>query len=159
VLTQNFDAVTAPSLPSDWTTMASNGVTSWFSSTNARASSPNAMFADEPPIVGAEDLLSPVIPLVTTNAQLTFRNFFNTEADPIDATLAYDGGLLEIQIGTNAFADILNAGGTFVSGGYTRTISTETNTDSPFRGRPVWGGNSGGFITTAVNLPASAAGQ
>jgi uncharacterized repeat protein (TIGR01451 family) len=159
VLTQNFDAVTAPALPSDWTTMASNGVSSWVSSTNARASSPNAMFADEPPTLGAEDLLSPLVPIVTTNAQLTFRNNFNTEADPIDGTLAYDGGLLEIQIGTNDFADILDAGGTFASGGYSRTISTETNTDNPFKGRKVWGGNSGGFITTVVNLPASAAGQ
>ena len=159
VLTQNFDSVTAPALPSDWTTMASNGVTRWVASTNSRASSPNAMFADEPPTLGAEDLLSPLVPIVTTNAQLTFRNNFNTEADPIDGTQAYDGGLLEIQIGTNAFADILDAGGTFASGGYTRTISTETNTDNPFKGRKVWGGNSGGFITTVVNLPPSAAGQ
>jgi len=104
-------------------------------------------------------LLSPLIPIVTTNAQLVFRNNFNTEANPIDGTLAYDGGFLEIKIGTNAFVDILDAGGNFVSGGYTRTISTETNTDNPFGGQGVWGGNSGGFITTSVKLPANAAGQ
>jgi uncharacterized repeat protein (TIGR01451 family) len=159
VVTQNFDAATAPALPTGWTTMASNGVSGWVVSTNAHASTPAAVFADEPGTLGTEDLLSPLIPIVTTNAQLTFRNNFNTEADPIDGTAAYDGGFLEIQIGTNDFIDILNAGGSFVSGGYTRTISTATNTDNPFGGRGVWGGNSGGFILTIVNLPTNAAGQ
>jgi len=159
VLTQNFDTVTAPALPSGWATMASNGVSGLVVSTNAHASTPAAVFADEPGTLGTEDLLSPAITIVTTNAQLTFRNSFNTEADPIDGTLAYDGGFLEIQIGTNAFLDILDSGGGFVSGGYTRTISTATNTDNPFGGRQVWGGNSGGFITTTVNLPTNCAGQ
>jgi uncharacterized repeat protein (TIGR01451 family) len=159
VLTQNFDGATLPALPSEWTTMASNGVSAWFVSTNSRASTPAAAFADEPPNLGTEDLISPPIPIANTNAQLIFRNNFNTEVDPIDGTLAYDGGFLEIQIGTNAFVDILDAGGSFVSGGYTRTISTETNTDNPFGGHQVWAGNSGGFSTSVVNLPAGAAGQ
>jgi hypothetical protein len=29
----------------------------------------------------------------------------------------------------------------------------------PLAGTPAWGGNPGGWLTTAVNLPASAAGQ
>ncbi len=89
---------------------------------------------------------------------MTFRNNFNTETDPSDRTTAYDGGVLEIRIGASQFADILAAGGTFVSGPYNKTIAS-TNTDNPLAGRLVWGGLSGGFITTAVNLPATAAGQ
>jgi uncharacterized repeat protein (TIGR01451 family) len=134
-------------------------VSGWVTSTNNRASGPAAAFADEPPSLGAEDLISPVTSIVTSNAQLAFRNNFNTEVDPMDGTSAYDGAFLEIQIGTNDFADILDAGGSFVSGGYTRTISTTTNTDNPFAGHRVWGGNSGGFIATIVNLPTNAAGQ
>lgn len=159
VLTQNFDAVTAPRLPSDWTTTASNGVSRWATSTNLHDTVPNAAFADEPPSPGTEDLISPPITIVSSNAQLSFRNNFNTEADPTNATEAFDGGVLEIRIGTNDFVDILAAGGSFVSGGYTRIISTETNSDNPLTGRQAWGGNSGGFISSVVNLPPNAAGQ
>ena len=103
-------------------------------------------------------MLSPIIPVATPSAKLTFRNNFNTETDPVDRTTAYDGGVLEIRIGAGQFADILAAGGTFVSGGYNKTVAS-TNTDNPLAGRAVWGGLSGGFITTAVNLPATVAGQ
>ena len=49
------------------------------------------------------------------------------------------------------------AGGSFVQGGYTGTIiPVEMN---PLDGRSVWTGSSGGFITTIVNLPSSAAGK
>jgi uncharacterized repeat protein (TIGR01451 family) len=159
VLTQNFDSVTAPLLPSGWTTAVSNGVYNWVTSTQFHDTAPNAAFADEPPSQGIEELISPPISIASSTAFLTFRNSFDTEADPGLTNIAYDGGVLEIQIGTNAFADILDAGGTFISGGYNRTIYTGTNADSPFKGRQVWGGNSIGFITTGVTLPASAAGQ
>ncbi len=42
------------------------------------------------------------------------------EADTAHATNGYDGGVLEIKIGTNAFTDIIAAGGSFVSNGYNR---------------------------------------
>lgn len=159
IFTQNFDSVTAPALPSGWSTMASNGVSPWVTSTAAHDSAPLAAFADEPPSLGIEDLISPVIPIASPAAQLSFRHFYNTEADPIIASEAYDGGLLEIQIGTNDFVEILAAGGSFVAGGYDHTITTQTNSDSLFKGRQVWGGVSGVFTTTIVNLPSNAAGQ
>src|SRR4029077_5383655 len=34
-----------------------------------------------------------------------------------------------------------------------------TGFSNPLAGRPAWSGNSAGFITTTVNLPAAAAGQ
>jgi len=157
-LSQEFDGVTAPALPTNWTTTASGGGIQWVTSTVLRDSRPNAAFAAEPTNSGLTELLSPIIPIATPSAQLTFRNNFNTETDPVDRTTAYDGGVLEIRIGAGQFADILEAGGTFVSGGYNKTIAS-TNTDNPLAGRAVWGGLSGGFITTTVNLPATVAGQ
>ena len=65
--------------------------------------------------------------------------------------------MLEISIGGGAFTDIITAGGSFVTGGYTGTISTGFS--NPLAGRPAWGDTSAGFITTTVNLPAAAAGQ
>src|SRR6185369_12383855 len=72
-------------------------------------------------------------------------------------TDGYDGGVLEIKIGTSAFTDILTAGGTFSSGGYNSLI--DPGYGNPLAGRQAWSGNSGGFITTLVNLPAAALGQ
>ena len=159
VFSENFDQVTAPALPNGWTTSTSSGLANWVISTNFFDSAPNAAFADEPTSPGIEELNSPPIPIATTSAQLVFRNRYNTEVDPALANSTFDGGVLEIQIGTNDFTDILSAGGAFVTGGYNRTITTGTNEDNPLAGRPAWGGNSGGFITSIVNLPAAAAGQ
>src|SRR5439155_16979651 len=87
--------------------------------------------------------------------QLSFRNNYNLEAP--SATRAGDGGVLELKVGANAFVDILAAGGSFASGGYDHTVATTYG--NPLSGRQAWSGNSGGYITTLVNLPASAAGQ
>jgi uncharacterized repeat protein (TIGR01451 family) len=158
--TETFDEAAPPALPAVWTTTTStNGVAVWITSTNLHDSSPNAAFADEPPNAGIEELISPPIPITSSFAQLVFRNNYNTEAEPSSASTAFDGGVLEIQIGTNAFADILAAGGSFAAGGYVRSIVTGTNDDNPLAGRRAWGGNSGGFITSIVNLPPAAAGQ
>ena len=59
--------------------------------------------------------------------------------------------MLELSTdGGNTFQDILAAGGSFVIGGYNRTISTDRG--SPIAGRQAWSGNSEGFVTTVVNL-------
>ena len=85
--------------------------------------------------------------------QLTFRHNFNLEASPTDPNVGFDGGVLELSTdGGNTFQDILAAGGSFIRGGYNRTIATDRG--SPIAGRQAWSGNSGGFITTIVNLPA-----
>lgn len=159
VFTENFDEVTAPALPSGWTTTVSSGLANWVTSTNFFDSTPNAAFADEPPAPGVEELISPSIPIATPSAQLAFRNRYNTEVNPALATTTFDGGVLEIKIGTNDFVDILAAGGSFGAGGYNRTITPGTNENNPLAGRQAWGGNSGGFITSIVNLPPAAAGQ
>src|SRR5205807_7882065 len=85
--------------------------------------------------------------------QLSFRHNFNLEASDADPNLGFDGGVLEISTdGGNTFQNIVAAGGSFVSGGYNRTISTDRG--SPIAGLQAWSGNSNGFITTVVNLPS-----
>jgi len=96
--------------------------------------------------------------LFPTGFSLTFRHNFNLEASSEDPNLGFDGGVLEISTdGGNTFQDILAAGGSFVMGGYNRTISTVRG--SPIAGRQAWSGNSEGFITTVVNLPFIFAGN
>ena len=157
ILTQNFDGVTVPALPSGWTTAGSNALPGWVSTNSLSDTTPNAAFSPDVGSVGLNELVSPAILLPLGPAQLSFRNRYDLEYDPDHLTNGWDGGVLEIKIGTNAFTDILTAGGTFTSGGYNTTIDTLYG--SPLAGRRAWSGNSGGYLTTLVNLPTAAAGQ
>jgi uncharacterized repeat protein (TIGR01451 family) len=156
--TQNFDGVSAPSLPTGWTSTAGGGESVWVTSTSTRDSTPNSAFSADAASVGSNALVSAAIVLPAgPSAQLSFRNNYNLEARSADTTTAYDGGVLEIKIGAGSFVDILAAGGNFLSGGYNRTVSGAYS--NPLGGRAAWSGNSGGFIPTVVNLPAAASGQ
>jgi hypothetical protein len=158
ILTQNFDSVTAPALPSGWTTVKSGAGANWRTTNSIVDTTPNAAYAANAGNLGTADLLSPSINLTNASGPfvLSFRNNYDLE---YDFNGYYDGGVLEIKIGGNAFVDITNAGGAFLSGGYNAVISTNPQFQSPIAGRPAWSGISGGFITTTVSLPSSVAGQ
>jgi uncharacterized repeat protein (TIGR01451 family) len=154
-LSQNFDGVTAPALPSGWTTANVSGTgNSWTTTTGSYDTAPNSAFDSDSASSGQNALVSPVIAISSAIAQLSFRhnysleNYFGTY---------YDGGVLEIQIGNGSFTDILAAGGSFLTNGYNRVITTTS--DNPLGGRSAWGGSSSGWKTVTVRLPASAAGQ
>jgi hypothetical protein len=155
-LSENFDGVTAPALPSGWTSTGSGSEPAWVTSTTNPFSAPNAAFAPDVATAGVTELVSPSIHINGSPAQLSFRNAFNAES-------GFDGGVLEISINGGAFQDILAAGGSFVSGGYTGTMAASTQ--NPLTGRNGWTGLSGGttatpaYINTVVNLPAAAVGQ
>ena len=150
VFAQEFDSVTAPALPEDWTTSASGAQSNWVSSTSALDTTPNSAFSPNPASIGVNELDSPAITLPAGDLQLTFRHNYNLET-------SYDGGVLEIKIGSGAWTDIVAAGGSFVSGGYISTLSSSYG--NPLAGRSAWTGSSSGFITSVVNLPSDASGQ
>ena len=81
---------------------------------------------------------------------MSFRHNYNLES-------TYDGGVLEIKIGSGSWTDILAAGGSFVSGGYNSTLSTTHS--NPLGGRQAWSGTNNAFTTTLVNLPAATTNQ
>ncbi len=108
---------------------------------------PNAVFVDDPDTVSDKQLLSPNIGFVADAGppQLRFRNNFNLQD-------GFDGGVLEISFDDGlTFQDIVDAGGTFLGGGYNGTISSCCG--NPLAGRQAWTGTSSGFIDTTVNLP------
>ncbi len=166
-----FDQVVPPALPQGWVSTLTTGPadctstgtctlgTNWVTVTNQPDSAPNAAFHDDPPCVTNSTLDSPqiLVPIPRPNLpvgpiEMTFRHSFNVEN-------GFDGAVLEIQIGLagGAFVDILQAGGSFVTGGYNATISTAFQ--SPIAGRQAWTGNSSGYITTRVTLPPTVQGS
>ena len=156
-LSQNFDGVTAPALPTGWTSVQTVGtLVSWTTSTITPNSAPNAAFGNEVDTVNAAALVSPPVTISSASAQITFRNRFNLE-DSLTAGVGYDGTVLEYSTNGTTWTDVITGGGTFVSGGYTDTISTAFM--SPIAGRMAWSGNSNGYIDTVVNLPAVLNGQ
>ena len=160
---EDFDSLTVPSLPGGWTTSATGSFPqAWVTVSGGSDSAPNHLFiADVEHTPGASfdnvydsQITSPNVAITANNSRLTFRHSYDLDAD---ASQFFDGGVLEIAIDGGNFSDILDAGGTFVTGGYIGPISSGGNT--PLPDRLAWGGNSNGYITTTVDLPAAAIGH
>lgn len=141
---ENFDGVTAPALPTGWTTTHVGAGLGWATSITNPDTAPNAATTGDQSNEGTNSLISPAIPVNTALGQLSFRNRYNLET-------GFDALTMQIKVGSGPFQDIIAAGGSFVSGGYNSNIG--------------WTGLSGGttaaptYITTVVNLPPSANGQ
>ncbi len=151
-LTENFDGVAAPALPSGWTNVQLSGTDiNWVTSADSPNTPPNAAFAIDSTQIALSALVSPATLIQTASAQISFSNSYNTEP-------TYDGMLLEYTTnGGSTWTDVIAGGGSFVSGGYSAVISSGFN--SPIAGRNAWTGNSNGYVNTVVNLPASLRGQ
>ncbi len=111
---ENFDGVTAPSLPAGWVQTATQSNT-WRTVANTSDTAPNHAFVANPTIVSESILTSPSFLLASSTPALQFRHSYDTEAD-------FDGGVLEIAINGGAFADITAAGGSFISGDYVSSL-------------------------------------
>jgi HYR domain len=151
VLVENFDAVVAPALPAGWSTTATGaGAALWTTSATTPFSAPNAAFVPNPASI-SDNILESASFVPGALARLTFSHNHAFE------TGSFDGGVLEISINGGAYQDIITAGGSFVSGGYTGTISSSFS--NPLGGRAAWVNSSGGYIITVVALPNAASGQ
>ena len=143
--TENFDNVTAPALPMNWTTaITGTGATPFVTATLTPDTPPNAVFTNNPPSVSTAELVSPVIRIGGNSPKVIFRHHYDMENN-------FDGGVLEIKINSGNFQDIITAGGSFVSGGYNGTLNTGFG--NPLPGRQAWTNNSNGYVTTEINIP------
>ena len=159
---ENFDGVKSPALPDGWSTSSEGGQMDWTTSIDQVESPPNAAFSPDPRQVGLNELVTPAIPISSPNAKLKFRNWYELETTFLRNRL-YDGSVLEIKIGDQEWQDILDAGGSFTSGGYDDGL-IDSCCQNPLAGRRGWSGRSGvnemsEFIDTAVDLPPSASGS
>jgi uncharacterized repeat protein (TIGR01451 family) len=145
VFAESFDELAAPGLPPGWTVAWTGDGAAWVTTSNSSDTPPNSVFAPDPYSSSDNQLTSPPMLLPGAATQLSFRHSYGTES-------CCDRGLLEISIAGGGFNDILSAGGSFVTNGYTGSGVTNATGFG-------WSGYSGGFITTVVNLPAAAAGK
>jgi hypothetical protein len=155
--TQYFDNVSSPVLPAGWTTTVTGPLTPWSTTTTEAHTAPNSAYASNSGTTEGESILiSPVFVVLTTNSQIIFAHHYNVEAD-------WDGGVLEMSVNNGAFADILASGASFVSRPYDGVLAASSPggyiSRNPLVGRNAWTGDSGGFVTTTINLPASLANQ
>lgn len=151
-LSENFDSVTAPAIPTGWTAApVQNGINFVTTTTNPDTPSNSAFALDPLTVGGGTDLTSPSIAINAPAATVSFRNNYDTEP-------GWDGGVLEISIAGGLFQDIITAGGRFIENGYNGVLGSN-GVNNPLNGRNAWNGNSGGYLTSTVQLPALATGQ
>ncbi|MEP7014718.1 MAG: dockerin type I domain-containing protein [Verrucomicrobiota bacterium] len=163
-LNESFDGVVAPALPAGWTTdqgTNQGGFPMWVTSNAGTPappsdSAPNAAFTQDPANLLDNRIYSPVINY-GAGSQLTFRQNFDLEQ--LDATTAYDAGVLEINVNGGGWVDIIAAGGSFVTGGYNHTAISTGFANPLLPSRACWSGVSTGFMTTTVSLPAAGVGM
>jgi len=157
---ENWDSVTAPALPPGW--VASNpdpgdGVM-WETTTAMSESAPNNVYIPDQDGISDKVLDRTGVQVTSASATLSFRNNYNTE---FSAGIFWDAYMLEVSvpnISGGAFFNITDphVGGSFVTGGYTCTIPETANGPIAYN---AWGGNSGGYIDTVINLGPNLAGQ
>jgi hypothetical protein len=160
-LYENFDSISPPELPVGWSSEASGHEQVWTSSTARAESHPNAAFSPSANQVGVNALISPPFFVASSTATLEFRNWYELETTFLRNRL-HDGSVLDIKIGDGDWQDVVAAGGIFEAGGYDGAL--DSCCQNPLAGRFAWSGRSGPdqdsqFITTVVQLPASAAGR
>src|SRR5262249_50800702 len=92
-LRENFDAVHVPNLPSGWSSVVVSGArTNWATTTASFISSPNSAFIVDSTNLGENALVSPIIAIGSSSAQLTFLNNYNLESRTRKgSTTYYDG--------------------------------------------------------------------
>jgi hypothetical protein len=167
VLKENFDRTMLAALPPRWSRQAFNvngsvdATRDWRLSTTHSTSIMKSLFSPAPNQPGVNELVSPIFQITTTEAVLSFQNWYELETTFLRNRL-FDGAVLEIRIGDGPWQDILAAGGSFISGGYDGAI--DACCQIPLAGRHGWSGWSGidrpaQFETTSFKLPAIGAGQ
>ena len=117
ILSQNFQN----GIPSSWTTSSNLRQDDWTATNDGTAGT--VAYTGDAGSTNEGILISPPIAITGVAPQLTFTHRYNLESPGISA--AYDGGILEIKIGSGEFQDILAAGGSFLSNGYNSTIIAE----------------------------------
>ncbi len=148
---ENFDA--GAGLPTGWASYGLDGSGASFTvSTESSTviSPPNSLQILATTNSGTLAVESPSFAVADQNSMLSFyhrRNYAN----------GFEGGSLEIKIGSDPWMDIVEAGGTFISGGYNGRLSGVSIVYLSLK--KCWTGKSSNYELVKVQLPSYAAGE
>jgi len=120
----------------NWSPNNSGGSTSWDLGEYDNSSPSNSWFAPDNGSPGVANLEVAGSLGITESTTLIFSHFYDTEA-------TWDGGVIEISVDDGSSWTDLEPN--ITANGYNSTI---------YNSRPGWSGDSGGFITTEVDLSA-----
>ena len=128
------------------------GTAPWELTTSGTGGNGTSWFCSDEAVVKDQSLALADAVAILVGSELRLTHQFQTEN-------GFDGGVLEYSTDSGAtWQDILDGDGSrvpanpdrFIQNGYTGTISTQFS--SPIGGRMAFEGNSGGFLTTVVDL-------
>ncbi|HKE47796.1 MAG TPA: choice-of-anchor Q domain-containing protein, partial [Rhodanobacteraceae bacterium] len=153
---ENFDELSAfvPALPAGWSNVHTGTGGGWSTIESNVHTRPVSAFADDVNDISDSSLVTPAF-TVGPDDELGFVHRFKLETDT--DVIGYDGVVLEISIDGHAFTDLVTAGGTFLGGGYNRTLSDCC--DNPLAGRQAWSDDSDGYHEVVATFPPSAVGH
>jgi hypothetical protein len=171
LISENFDAVVAPALPAGWSAVNGTGTSSpWITSTTVPgvgAGSKGAFHGETgsshwmrlfSPAVAVPAPAGPGTPYVTVDFDIAF----NTEAEPSQNVLAYDGAFLRItdltgggpalrSVLAEAFAERFTTGTKL---GYPKHLP-RSNDANYFEDMSVWAGSSAGIQHVSMKFPGA----
>ena len=150
----NFDDVTAPALPMEFSTETSGSGVPWITVTDFSDSAPNAAFSSDEDTTGDASLTTPSFRPASPSI-LSFVLRFNTER-------GYDGIHLEIAVDGGAFQEFTAAGGRLLLGGYNGVLNRGLSCASapnPLGDGPAWTGLQETFMQVIATLPQAAVGH
>jgi hypothetical protein len=149
---EDFEAVTPPILPSGWNVFDNPAAGSWTNSGASPVAGLHSASVEDQATTSFHALTGPAIAIPARPTTLQFRHSYAFEA--------CDGGVLTMGIDRGPHADILTAGGTFLSGGYTDTLGcAPTTPPNPIQGAAAWANGSAASVLTVVQLPAAVLGH
>lgn len=149
-LEEDFDDVSPPTLPSEWSSQSLVGSQQAVTSTTQNWSWPNSVLLSDPASSSDTALLSPQYTISagapTFKLMVEFYHRRGMEA-------FFDGGVLEISLNGAPFVDVTSGdiGGSFSSGGYTHS---SLSSGSALAGRAAWSGGSATFEDVVLDIPS-----
>ncbi len=160
-VSENFDSVTAPALPSGWSATVAAGAASSIPfhtrASSYAASQPNAVWVDDVDDYADLRLTSPAFQATSATTTFSFKQSYTLWAPDASALAngVFNGAILEVSINGATFTEVGAAGGTIA---YNATL--DPGFDNPLApaaplSRSVWGGDSGGFTTASGSVPAA----
>lgn len=141
ILSEDFDGVTAPSLPAGWTSKGLGGtVNPWKTSTLFAASGTNALYCADIATTGLNEVWSPAFTLPAGTGLLEVAFVVTQNIEYENERRAWDGALLRVRVDGRPY--LAGAIATRFEPFYPWQMNRQPSTRQPFQDLACWSGNT-----------------